>query len=69
MPLKIYYEINVSGLPAYEKFVSYPSEEEIEKEIYNRFPKGFIYDKYAKENIYPKVQVIKFYKLVQEEEI
>ncbi|MGI2329686.1 hypothetical protein [Planococcus sp. YIM B11945] len=69
MPLKTFYEINVSGLPVYEKFASYPSEEEIEKEIYKRFPDGFIYDQYARQNIYPKVQVNKFYKLDQEEEI
>ncbi|WP_270167519.1 hypothetical protein [Paenibacillus sp. SYP-B4298] len=66
MALRTYFVIEVSGLPVINKYSHYPSEEEIEAEILNRFPNGFIYDQFSKEKIYPVVQVKKFYELAGE---
>jgi hypothetical protein len=68
LAIKSYFVIDVNRLPILKEYDHYPSEAEIEQEIYNRFPGGFILDQFSNEKIYPVAQVKKFYKLSNPEE-
>jgi hypothetical protein len=66
MPLQTVFVIELNGLPVRKEFDHYPTHQEIEEEISERFSGGFIYDQFANENIYPRAQVHKFYKLKED---
>ncbi|MBU9711103.1 hypothetical protein [Evansella tamaricis] len=68
MTLKIVFVIQINQLPISKEYEYYPTTEEIEQEIKYRFPNGYIYDSFSNENIYPRAQVKKIYKLDQKEE-
>jgi hypothetical protein len=64
--LQTVFKIIVNDLPSWKEFNHYPTEEEIETEMLNRFPNGFIDDQFSNEKIYPIAKVDKYYKLKTE---